>query len=316
MIRRKPREDSAPNPLEITKPENRTNQIPPQKPNLNNQTLGSKPCSANYSEQVNPTQGQQISRGPQDSKHLAAQPQEANQTHNIGTKPKAKPPTKPKEQTPKNNRKNQTSKKPQNNGSKQQTLFELFNSPSNLNPNKPTQETKTKYKGNQTNVKPNPEAQNQTNARPPPYPETTNRTVTPDYDNCKPPDTDKTSKQESEPKPNLTKDKPPKLKTKVVHVGDIKLFLAAKKKERELNMKLLRENDENILLNNPSDRSIATLHPIQPDPLLHSASGSSENYPALHRTAESGNQKFSANPDGTTDLSGDLVLADSCKNLG
>ena len=120
------------------------------------------------------------------------------------------------------------------------------------------QETNTKYKGNQTNLKPKPEIQNQTNARPTPHPESTNKTKTSDYDNYKPPDTNKTSKPESEPepKPNLTKNKPPKLKTKVVHVGDIKLFLAAKQKERELKMKCFRENDESILLNKPSDRSI------------------------------------------------------------
>ena len=103
-----------------------------------------------------------------------------------------------------------------------------------------------------------------------------------------------------------------------MHIGEIKMFLAAKKQERDFKLKCLRDSDKNTSntsMNTPSDRCSATLHPVQPTPLLHSASGSTENYTALHRTAHNGNQESSANP-GTRNVSGNLLLADSSKNLG
>ena len=45
-----------------------------------------------------------------------------------------------------------------------------------------------------------------------------------------------------EPETQAKTRKPTKLKTRVVHVPDIKLFLASKKKERELKLKPVRDN--------------------------------------------------------------------------
>ena len=118
---------------------------------------------------------------------------------------------------------------------------------------------------------------NQITARPHPNQETNNEFQNPDCDKYKP--TNETNKpDDGETNPKLNKKKPPKRKTKVMHIGDIKMFLAAKKQERDSKLKCLRDNDKNTSntsKNTPSDRCSTTLHPVQPSPLLHSASGSS-----------------------------------------
>ena len=169
-------------------------------------------------------------------------------------------------------------------------------------------------------MKPNPNIETtvEAKARPLPNPETKNENQTPHYNKYenKLETTKPDIEPDSEPKPELTKKKPPKLKTKVVQAGDLKLFLASKKRERDLKLKCLGGSEKDILINTPSDHCSATLHPVQPIPLLHSASGAPDDNPALHRTIESGNNGLSANPSGTTNLCGELLLADNCKNLG
>ena len=197
-------------------------------------------------------------------------------------------------------------------GGKQQTIISL------LKP-KPSEETSVGSQENQPTLKPilkpnqNQNTKCQPTARPHTNPEVTEGNQINECDKTKP--RSETRKPDNETKPSLTKKKPPKLKTKVVHANDLKLFLAAKRKERESKLICLRDSEKNFPINTPSDRCSATLHPIQPPPLLHSASGPTEKYTALHRTADSGNQESSANP-GTGNLSGNLLLADSSKNLG
>ena len=307
--------NTQPEPDLLTNTEGRINQThPTQKPTPSQQTLETKPPPTNTSE---PTQGQDITKGPSSNEHLATQPQKAKPTQNTGTKPKTKPRQKPNQIIPGSRSNNKTTKKTEDVGRKQQTILEMFNTPAKPNPRNQTIGTRTICQGNQPNPKPKPESINHIDARPTPTPVNSDENQKLYSDINKPTETENyTPECEPKPEPNQTNNKPPKLKTKVVHVGDFKLYLAAKKKEREVQMKNLRGNENFAILNNPSDRSFATLHPIQPNPLPPSASGIAENYPALHRTAENGNQEYSANPDGRTNLYGNLLLAKSSKNLG
>ena len=238
-----------------------------------------------------------------------------NQTiaRNTGTKPKTRKPKEPNQSNTKSTRKNQTTRKPNNEGGKQQTIISL------LKP-KPSEETCVVNQENQPTMKPpqkpNQNTEHQPTARPHTKPDVTEENLVNDCDKTKP--RIETRKPDSETKPNLTKKKPPKLNTKVVHPNDLQQFLATKKKERELKLFYLRENEKIIPKNTPStpsDRCSATLHPIQPPPLLHSASGPTQTYTALHRTIDSGKQESNANP-GATNLSGNLLLAEKSKNLG
>ena len=128
------------------------------------------------------------------------------------------------------------------------------------------QGTTTKPLGN--NLTPNPKTTNQPIVWPP---------MNNDGDN---PNIE--TKPDSETKPIVTKKKLSKLKTKVVHANDIKMFLVTKKKERDLKLNNSRENvkvTQNIPMNTPSvDCDSATLHPIQLNPLPHSASRIGESY--------------------------------------
>ena len=236
--------------------------------------------------------------------------QKQTSTSITGTKPKTKKPQEPNQTNTKPPRNQQTSRNQNNEGGKQQTLIDL------LKP-KPREETTRVTQENQPipkpNPKPNQDTHNQTNARPHPNPDVNTRDKLNECDKTKP--DCETIKPDIETKPGQTKKKPPKLKTKVVHPNDLQMFLAAKKKERELKLLCLRDNEKNLQINTPSDRCSATLHPIQPPPLLHSASGSSGKYTALHRTVDSGNKESNANP-GEENLSSNLLLADSRRNLG
>ena len=123
-------------------------------------------------------------------------------------------------------------------------------------------ETNTKPIGNQTQIEPKPNNKSQITARPHPTQETSKALKNPDCDEYQP--INETNKpNDSETKPKLNEKKPPKLKTKVVHIGYIKMFLAAKKQERDLKLNCLRDkNTSNTSENTPSDRCSATLHPV------------------------------------------------------
>ena len=100
--------------LENPKPEKNIDQNPqPKKPNLKNQTIGPEPKS-NPLEEI--TKGQYKVRGPEDNQHETQPPQKQTFTNNTGTKPKTKTPQEPNQKILKPPRKQQTSRKPNNEG--------------------------------------------------------------------------------------------------------------------------------------------------------------------------------------------------------
>ena len=110
------------------------------------------------------------------------------------------------------------------------------------------------------------------------------------------------------PETRVNTRKPTKLKPKVVQVPDIKLFLAKKRKERDLKLNLVRGTD---LLNccdkPPSVMSdSATLPPtLPPNSLNQRARGTPDTRnAALYTENCEGDQKISANLNGIPDLSG------------
>ena len=119
------------------------------------------------------------------------------------------------------------------------------------------------------------------------------------------------------PAPENETRKPPKLKTKVIPPSEFKLFLARKKKERELKLENLR-GKENIPDIPPSTiGDSAALHPFPPNPLSDSAQGTRcDDMSALSTNISRGYQKLSADLCGIPDLSGKILLAEKPKNLG
>ena len=119
------------------------------------------------------------------------------------------------------------------------------------------------------------------------------------------------------PAPERVTRKPPKLKTKAITSSELKLFLAQKKKERELKQENLRGKVINIPTKPPSINSeIATNHPIPPNPLQYSAQGTRRDTTALSTAESMGYQNQSANLRGIHDMSGTVLLADKQENLG
>ena len=122
------------------------------------------------------------------------------------------------------------------------------------------------------------------------------------------------------PAPENETRKPPKLKTKVIPPSEFKLFLARKKKERELKLENLRGKKK--ISDNPPSTTIgdsAALHPFSTNPLSNSAQGT--RYDDMSASALSTNiskvyQKLSADFCGIPDLSGKILLAEKPKNLG
>ena len=171
-------------------------------------------------------------------------------TKNTGTKPKTRKPKEPNQTNSKPPKKNQTTRKPTHEGGKQQTIISL------LKP-KPNEETSVGSQENQPTLKPtlkpNQNTKDQPTARAHTNPEVTRGNQIHDRDETKP--RSETRKPDNETKPNLTKKKPPKLNTKVVHANDLKQFLATKKKERELKLFYLRDSEKIIPINTPSTPS-------------------------------------------------------------
>ena len=120
ILARKPREDNKtqkPQQLETPKPEMNIDQNPQLKePNLKNQTIGPKP-KQNPLEEI--TKGQYKARGPEDNQLETQHPQKQTLTKNTGTKPKTKTPQEPNQKILKPPKKQQTSRKPNNEGGKQ-----------------------------------------------------------------------------------------------------------------------------------------------------------------------------------------------------
>ena len=133
------------------------------------------------------------------------------------------------------------------------------------------------------------------------------------------PDRDSVEKS-SVPERRVNTRKPPKLKPKVSQVQDIKLFLAKKRKERDLKLSQVRGT---VLLNicdkPPSITSdSATLPPtLPPNSLKQRTRGTPDmKNAALYTENREGDQKISANVKGIPDLSGLFLLARYFYNLG
>ena len=142
----------------------------------------------------------------------------------------------------------------------------------------------------------------------------------------KPPDRDTlipdgdTVKKRTVPETKVNTRKPPKLKPKVVQVPDIKLFLAKKRKERDLKLNLVRGTDLLNYCDKPSSitSDSATLPPtLPPNSLKQRTRGTPDmKNAALYTENREGDQKISANVKGIPDLSGLFLLARYFYNLG
>ena len=155
------------------------------------------------------------------------------------------------------------------------------NQPNNLKPPVPPQE----------NEKPNQKCENQK----------------PEIENVKP-DIDKVNKPLKPLAPNVPETntkKPPKLKTKVVHASDIKLFLANKKRERESKLKTLRGNVEVFVDNSDRKPSTKSDSATLPQPILrNSLVQTTRDNSTLDTAAPDGKQITSA-VQGIPDMSGE-----------